>query len=104
MPVRVTPSFALKSLVAVVALTALTLGAAQFMPGTEISESPDIRTTDVVLEDGRTLTVQTREVTLMQWQDCHDAGQCTLDLSQNLREEDYPATGLSYIEIGRAHV
>jgi len=50
----------------------------------------------VTLKDGRSLWVQTREVTVQEWQTCHDAKACDLDFSRKLGDIDYPATGLSF--------
>lgn len=78
------------------ALVVLSSGAALYLRGPSYALSPEIPTTSVVLEDGRTLYVQTREVTVSQWQACHTAGYCTLDLSAAVSDTEYPATGLSY--------
>lgn len=78
------------------ALATLAFGAAQ------ITRSPDplsdvwLHMTPVTLQDGRILNVQTREVTVSQWQACHQAGYCTLDMSSKEKETDYPATGISF--------
>jgi len=63
-------------------------------PGTA---TPDLIQAQVVtLQDGRALRVQIREVTITEWQACHDAGACELDFSRKMKEPEYPATGLSY--------
>lgn len=80
---------------AVVAL----VGAALVLRGPDSSTSshPDIiRANTVTLQDGRSLRVQTHEVTVSEWQACHDAGICELDFSNKVRGAEYPATGLSY--------
>lgn len=55
-----------------------------------------LQTRHVILHDGRSLGVQIHEVTLAQWQACHDAGLCDLDFAHKIKDVDYPATGLSY--------
>lgn len=79
-------------LVSVVAL----IGAAFMLRGPDTEEAPIGATASVVLKDGRSLRVHTREVTVSQWQACHSAGHCALDLSVMRDDVDYPATGLSY--------
>jgi len=83
-------------LVCAAALVALGIGTARLIRGPGPVLVPDMQVTSVVLHDGRTLNVLIREVTVTQWQACHDAGYCTLDLSLNKKDTDYPATGLSY--------
>ncbi len=78
------------------ALVLMGAGAAHLLRGPDLSNAPVIQTSSVDLPDGRVLNVQTREVTVAQWQACYEAGHCTLDLSLNQKEADYPATGLSY--------
>lgn len=79
-----------------VALVAFAIGAVQEMRGRDREFPLDIQTATVTLRNGQHLRVQTREVTVMQWQACHAAGQCILELKGASRTEDYPATGLSY--------
>lgn len=80
---------------AVVAL----VGTALFLRGPKELQ-PDIsgliQAQTVSLQDGRSLRVQTREVTVSEWQACHDAGACDLDFAHLRKDIDYPATGLSY--------
>jgi formylglycine-generating enzyme required for sulfatase activity len=47
---------------------------------------------------GDTLHVQRTEVTLRDWARCHDAGGCTLALRDPGDGQDYPATGISYVD------
>lgn len=79
-----------------VALVAFGIGAVQMVRGPDRVSVPDIHTAIVVLRNGQRLRVQTREVTVMQWQACHAAGRCTLELKGPGKAGDYPATGLSY--------
>ncbi len=81
-----------------VALVALVIGAVQVMRGPDRAFSPDIHSATVVLRSGRPLRVQTREVTVAQWQACHEAGHCSLDMTRQTTAVDYPATGLSYLD------
>jgi formylglycine-generating enzyme required for sulfatase activity len=86
------------------ALVATLAGAAQIMRGPHPFgprlfapvAAEMINAAPVTLEDGRILKVQTREVTVAEWQACHDAGACELDFSRMIRDVDHPATGLSY--------
>jgi formylglycine-generating enzyme required for sulfatase activity len=55
-----------------------------------------IQAQTVTLQDGRSLRVQIREVTVSEWQACHDARACSLDFSHKRTDIDYPATGLSF--------
>lgn len=51
---------------------------------------------------GKTLWVQTREVTVDEWNRCHDDGGCTLRLRRPIgaaEGEEWPATGLSYADV-----
>jgi formylglycine-generating enzyme required for sulfatase activity len=79
-----------------VALVALAIGTAQMVRGPDRAFASDIHTTTVQLRNGQVLRVQTREVTVAQWQTCRAAGQCTLNLKVQSKAGDYPATGLSY--------
>ncbi len=77
------------------------VGAALVLRGPEdlpFNRSDILQTELVALQDGRNLRVQTHEVTILEWQACHDAGACELDFSHKLKDMDYPATGLSYID------
>jgi len=96
---KATPNKSFAVFCAAVALVAITLGAAQVMRGPDPQFAQVLPTTPVTLQDGRILNVQTREVTVKQWQACHRAGACTLDLTTAKKDEDYPATGLSYPDV-----
>ncbi len=84
------------SLSGTVALVVLTIGVVQMKGNPNPAPENDLHTTKVVLRNGHELHVQTREVTIAQWQACHIAGHCTLDMSRQTNAQDYPATGLSY--------
>ena len=81
-----------------IALVALAIGASHYLRAPETTSEPAFQITSVRLNDGRVLNVQTRELTVAQWQDCHAAGQCSLDLSSQLQGVDYPATELSFTD------
>ncbi|MGJ8615347.1 MAG: formylglycine-generating enzyme family protein [Sulfitobacter sp.] len=96
---RAIPNKTVVVLCAAIALVAITFGVAQVMRSPDPQFVQLLPTTPVTLQDGRKLNVQTREVTVQQWQACHHAGFCTLDLSSAEKDEDYPATGLSYPDV-----
>lgn len=79
------------------ALVAALAGAVALTRGPGPQSEPIISARRVVLQDGRALAVQTREVTLAQWQACHSAGFCALDLSPpGNMDGDFPATGINH--------
>jgi hypothetical protein len=53
------------------------------------------------MPDGREIYVQSHEVTLDEWNRCNDAGACGLRLRLPVGAEavDYPATGLSFVDV-----
>jgi formylglycine-generating enzyme required for sulfatase activity len=55
----------------------------------------------VILPDGTAFYVQKYEVTVSEWNACHAAGGCAsaLKMSQNQRDIEMPATGLSYADV-----
>nr|WP_252731323.1 SUMF1/EgtB/PvdO family nonheme iron enzyme [Lentibacter algarum] len=77
-------------------MVACFVGFALFLSRPDTVASPGFQTQEVTLKNGRTLAVQTREVTVAQWQACHRAGKCTLEIPAQKAEDDYPATGISY--------
>lgn len=93
---RSKPQKAVLGLVFVCAFVAVVIGAAQYLRGPVSTANPEITSVSVQLEDGRIINVQTREVTVAEWQSCHHAGQCMLNLSSGAKTADYPATGLSF--------
>lgn len=72
------------------------VGAALVLRGPDTALPDLIQAQRVTLKDGRALRVQIREVTMAEWQACHDAGACELSFSARIKTADYPATGLSY--------
>lgn len=78
------------------------LAVAAFGWGAPVTPSlrPQMADRPVVLEDGTQLFVQRFEVSIAEWNACHDAGGCTLALRAlgNRSEAEMPATGLSYLD------
>lgn len=93
---KLTKAIQTKTLVVLACVLALGLGAVQMLRSPEAVSAIKSKAKTVTLQDGQRLKVQTREVTINQWQACHVAGSCALDLSLPNRDTDYPATGLSY--------
>jgi len=56
----------------------------------------------VILLDGTALYVQKFEVTVAEWNECHDEGGCTLAVRPRPGKaaETTPATGLSHVDVG----
>ncbi|MEH6522845.1 formylglycine-generating enzyme family protein [Sulfitobacter sp.] len=79
-----------------IALGVALIGASHYLGGPDAAMDPEFQISTIQLNDGRNLKVQAREVTVAQWQACHAAGFCTLDLSSRTQTVDYPATGLSF--------
>ncbi|UYV36502.1 formylglycine-generating enzyme family protein [Rhodobacteraceae bacterium D3-12] len=85
--------------VSVVAL----VGAALYWRGTEpdLSLLPQMAERPVTLPSGAQLHVQKYEVTIAQWNICHDQGACMLELRARPDQDASvtPATGLSYVDV-----
>ena len=77
------------------------IGAALLPRGPELMAGPQMAEQPVVFPDGSPLYVQKYEVTVAEWNLCHDAGACTLDLrvTANRTEVEMPATGLAYPDV-----
>jgi len=86
------------------AVVAVAFGAASLRRGPEEASAalPSRAEMPVVFQDGRALFVQRYEVSVAEWNACHDAGACTLELRTRpgLTSDRQPATGLSYLEVG----
>lgn len=93
---RATPNKTVAVVLCSAALVFTALGAAHYLRGPNLGNAPTVQMTSVILQDGRNLNVQTREITISQWQDCHLAGYCSIDFSSSEKEAEYPATGLSF--------
>ena len=86
----------LVALAAVVTLGAgLTLARPDPLPGPEMAPLP------VTLLDGRRLSVQRYEVTVAEWNRCHNEGSCELALTapEGFDPQTTPATGLNYLDV-----
>lgn len=94
------------SLLLVVLLIAavVMLGAALIQRGAGYDPAllPEMATTPVTLSTGAKLYVQKYEVSVAEWNTCHDKGGCTLRLRVRPDQDARltPATGLSYVDVG----
>ncbi|WP_323769258.1 formylglycine-generating enzyme family protein [Antarctobacter sp.] len=93
-------------LVAVVALSAAISAAHWVAPwmhgkGEAAHPGPDMVQTPVVLPGGAALYVQRHEVTVAEWNACHDGGGCSLQLRTRPGMDPVvtPATGLSHVDV-----
>ena len=87
-----------------VTVVAAAFGAAFLLRGPDAASPalPLMAERPVLLPDGRALHVQKYEVSVAEWNACHDAGACTLELRARRGHEPgtQPATGLSYVDAG----
>ncbi len=85
---------------AVLAVAAF-IGATQQMGGPGHGHAPEMAEQPVPMPDGTLLYVMKYEVSIAEWNTCHDAGACTLALRVpgNHAESEMPATGLSYVDV-----
>lgn len=85
---------------AVLAVAILT-GVVLLPRGPASDTGPVMAERPVVMPDGTKLFVQKYEVSVAEWNACHDAGACNLALrvSGNMTETEMPATGLSYVDV-----
>jgi formylglycine-generating enzyme required for sulfatase activity len=91
------PGKTLAVLIGGAALVATFVGAALIQRSPEPSTPDLVLAKSIILQDGRPLRVQVHEVTVSEWQTCHNAGACELDFTRAAaKDADYPATGLSY--------
>lgn len=85
------------ALLAVVALIGIVL-----LPrGPVLDIGPVMAEQPVLMPNGVKLYVQKYEVSVAEWNACHDAGACHLELrvTGNKTEAEMPATGLSYVDV-----
>ncbi len=63
--------------------------------------NPEVVITDLKNHKGQPIFAQRYEVTVAEWNMCFEAGVCDLQLSvrQKAREAEYPATGVSWIDV-----
>lgn len=80
--------------VAVIAGTAI-------RPGPDMDYIPPMAAEPAVAEGGGPLFVQAREVTIAEWNRCHEDGACTLRLKPppGGRAAEWPATGLNWLDV-----
>lgn len=92
-----------KSLIAICAVLAVAtmIGTLLQSLGPDHFDTPKMAERPVVMPDGTVLFVHKYEVSISEWNACHDAGSCTLLLraQSNHSEKEMPATGLSYIDV-----
>lgn len=91
-------------LVALLVFAAVLLGAALTQRGAGKNPAflPEMAPSPVTLSTGAQLHVQKYEVSVAEWNTCHDQGACTLRLRVRPGQtaETTPATGLSYVDVG----
>jgi len=91
-------------LVALMIAAVVMLGAALIQRGAWYDPAllPEMATTPVTLSTGAKLYVQKYEVSVAEWNTCHDKGACTLRLRVRPDQDARltPATGLSYVDVG----
>ena len=91
-------------LVVLPVFAAALLGAALTWRGTGHDPAflPEMAPNPVILSTGTHLFVQTYEVSVAEWNTCHESGACTLRLRARPDQEAHltPATGLSYVDVG----
>lgn len=82
-------------------VVAILIGGALAVRAPDRMEGPVMAAHPVILPDGSALYVQKYEVSVAEWNICHDAGSCTLKLrvNGNRTEENTPATGLSFVDV-----
>ena len=94
----------MKTTVHALAVAAALIGVALLPrgPDLDMTFAPLLAQRPVVLTDGTALYVQKYEVTVAEWNACHQAGACTqhLRVADNRTPEEMPATGLSYVDVG----
>ncbi len=92
-----------KSIVAGCAVLAVaTLIGAAILPGDpDFAHLPEMAERPVLMPDRAPLYVQKYEVSIAEWNACHDAGGCRLFLRPpaNRSANEMPATGLSFVDV-----
>lgn len=87
---------------AVLAVATL-IGAVVLPGGPDIATLPVMAEEPVIMSDGAPLYVQKYEVSVAEWNACHDAGACSIALRAlgNRTAEEMPATGLSFVDVSQ---
>lgn len=83
-------------------LTAMsTVGAAWITRGPDLAFVPEFVAVPFVMSEGQAIYVQKYEVTIAEWNRCHDEGSCATNLipQPGMVPETTPATGLSYLDV-----
>jgi len=77
------------------------IGAAYVTRGPDFAFLPEMAEQPILMPDGALLYVQKYEVSIAEWNACHEAGYCSLRLrvQGNQTEQEMPATGLSYVDV-----
>jgi len=77
------------------------IGATLQSRGPDFAYLPEMAQQPVLMPDRGPLYVQKYEVSIAEWNACHDAGACHLELRApaNHSEAEMPATGLSYVDV-----
>lgn len=77
------------------------IGATLQSRGPDLSYVPVMADQPVLMPDGAPLYVQKYEVSIAEWNACHNAGFCTLALraTGDHTEDEMPATGLSFVDV-----
>lgn len=83
-------------LASVLTVAGTILGAALLWPGGPDPVSLDL--VQVTLDDGQPLYVGRTEITVAEWSACHADGGCSLDLRAPGEGQDFPATGISFVD------
>lgn len=91
----------LKIIIGATALAGLGLGIAAITLGP--LRGPDMQYMPLLepfeFSDGRKVLVQKFEVTSLEWNRCFDAGACTQKMKIRKTSEDFPATGLNWMDV-----
>ena len=87
--------------IALVLMTVMVFGAGLMKPGLNLSMLPERAAHPVVMPNGASFYAQKYEVTVAEWNACHDDGGCTLALRVKPSQpaDSLPATGLSFVDV-----
>lgn len=99
-----TSTFGIRTLIPwLVGLAAVALIGAVFLYDDVPAPAPQMAENPMIFPDGTALSIQKYEVTVAEWNVCHAARACTLNLrvAKNRTESELPATGLSYLDVSQ---
>jgi len=95
----------IKSILAgcVVLAAATLIGAATLLRGPDLPFEVVMADAPVQMPDGALLYVQKYEVSIAEWNACHDVGACSIALrpTGNRSAAEMPATGLSFVDVSQ---